>query len=62
MALLMLRVKPRLAELALSRPAFNAALERLAQQLQGVSTFEDLKRVNADRVRATHAAGGTSGT
>ena len=40
------------AELALSRPGWDALLEEIAHQLHGAEMFREFKRVNADRVRA----------
>lgn len=42
-----------LAELALSRPGFNAALEEIADLFFGAELFAEFKRMNADRVKAT---------
>lgn len=41
-----------LAELALSRPGWNDALERIAFLLRGEKIFRRFKEVNADRVKA----------
>jgi len=43
-----------IAELALSRPGFDDALGLIADQLGGRAIFNDLKRSNADRVKASH--------
>jgi hypothetical protein len=43
-----------LAELALSRPGFNATLVPIAELLAGQEMFEEFKRINADRVKASH--------
>jgi hypothetical protein len=43
-----------LAELALSRPGFDEALSLIAELLAGQEMFEEFKRINADRVRASH--------
>jgi hypothetical protein len=42
-----------LAELALSRPGWDDSLRRLAILFFGEAMFEDFKKANADRVRAT---------
>jgi hypothetical protein len=41
-----------IAELALSRPGWDWTLGELAKQLGGEEMFADLKRLNADRVKA----------
>jgi hypothetical protein len=43
-----------IAELALSRPGFDDALGRIADQLVGREMFNEFKRFNADRVKASH--------
>lgn len=47
-----------LAELALSRPGWDDALRRIAKNYDdgGLPMFEELKRLNADRVKETHKA------
>jgi hypothetical protein len=42
-----------LAELSLSRPGWDDALGRIADQIFGRELFEQFKRLNADRVKAT---------
>ena len=43
-----------IAELALSRPGFDDALVRISSLLLGQATFEEFKRLNSDRVKASH--------
>jgi len=43
-----------IAELALSRPGWDHTLTELAEKLNGREMFEELKRLNADRVRESH--------
>jgi hypothetical protein len=42
-----------LAELSVSRPGFDDALGRIADQLVGRDMFEKFKRLKADREKAT---------
>ncbi|HEV1992469.1 MAG TPA: hypothetical protein VGR34_06360 [Candidatus Dormibacteraeota bacterium] len=41
-----------LAELSISRPGFDDALGRIADGLKGRDMFEELKRLNADRLHS----------
>jgi hypothetical protein len=43
-----------IAELALSRPGWDEALGEIAEQFGAREMFEDFKRINADRVKASH--------
>jgi hypothetical protein len=40
-----------IAELSLSRPGWDDALGRIADQFMGREMFEEFKRLNADRVK-----------
>lgn len=40
-----------LAELALTRPGWNQMLSEIADKFAGLDMFEELKVLNADRVR-----------
>lgn len=51
-----------LAELALSRPGFEDALARMANLFFGSELFQEFKRMNADRVKASHGPFGFAPT
>jgi hypothetical protein len=45
-----------IAELALSRPAWDWTLGELAEQLHGREAFNEFARLNAERAKAERAA------
>jgi hypothetical protein len=47
-----------IGELALSRPGFDDALGRIADQFHGREMFDRFKELNADRVKASHGPTG----
>lgn len=51
-----------IAELALSRPGFNPALELIAISLGSREMFEQFKLTSSDRIRASHGPFGFSPT